>query len=76
MNEPLTKRRELLRDNVLANLDKPIRESPELKASLPDLIASVKASGLEGLVAKRPLTSPASAGAPGRTCASTAGSRS
>ena len=31
----------------------PIRESPELEASLPDLIASVKAQGLEGLVAKR-----------------------
>ena len=53
MNEPLAKRRELLRDRVLAELDEPIRESPELEASLPDLIASVKASGLEGLVAKR-----------------------
>jgi ATP-dependent DNA ligase len=31
----------------------PIRESPELDASLPDLIHSVKANGLEGLVAKR-----------------------
>ena len=52
-NEPLTVRRELLRDQVLVNLDEPIRESPELEASIPDLIASVKASGLEGLVAKR-----------------------
>ena len=51
MNEPLTMRREFLRDHVLANLDEPIRESPELEASLPDLIASAKASGLEGLVA-------------------------
>src|SRR5205085_4749202 len=31
----------------------PIRESPELEASLRDLIHSVKAQGLEGLVAKR-----------------------
>lgn len=53
MNEPLTVRRELLRDHVLASLDEPIRESPELEASLVDLIASVKATGLEGLVAKR-----------------------
>lgn len=43
----------MLRDHVLANLDEPIRESPELAASIPDLIASVKASGLEGLVGKR-----------------------
>jgi len=53
MDEPLTVRRELLRDLVLAKLDEPIRESPELEASLPDLIYSVKANGLEGLVAKR-----------------------
>lgn len=53
MNEPLTVRRELLREHVLANLDEPVREAPELEASLPALIASVKASGLEGLVAKR-----------------------
>ena len=31
----------------------PIRYSPILDASLNDLIASVKAQGLEGLVAKR-----------------------
>jgi DNA ligase D-like protein (predicted ligase) len=53
MNEPLTKRRELLQEHVLARLDEPIRESPELAASLPALIRSVKANGLEGLVAKR-----------------------
>jgi ATP-dependent DNA ligase len=53
MNEPLTMRRELLRERVLAELNEPIRESPELEASLPDLIHSVKANGLEGLVAKR-----------------------
>jgi bifunctional non-homologous end joining protein LigD len=53
MNEPLTFRRELLAKRVLAELGEPIRESPALDASLPDLISSVKAHGLEGLVAKR-----------------------
>jgi bifunctional non-homologous end joining protein LigD len=53
MNEPLTVRRELLAEEVLASLGEPIRESPVLEASLPDLIGSVKAHGLEGLVAKR-----------------------
>jgi ATP-dependent DNA ligase len=53
MGEPLTIRRELLQSRVLVKLDEPIRESPELKATLPALIRSVKANGLEGLVAKR-----------------------
>lgn len=53
MNEPTSVRRELLRQQVLSKLDEPIRESPEFNASLPDLIQSVKAQGLEGLVAKR-----------------------
>jgi ATP-dependent DNA ligase len=53
MNEPLTVRRHLLQQRVLAKLDEPVRESPTLEASLPDLISSVKAHGLEGLVAKR-----------------------
>jgi len=38
---------------VLVQLSEPIRESPVLDARLSDLIASVKANGLEGLVAKR-----------------------
>jgi bifunctional non-homologous end joining protein LigD len=38
---------------VLAKLDEPIRESPEFDASLAELIGSVKAQRLEGLVAKR-----------------------
>jgi bifunctional non-homologous end joining protein LigD len=50
--EPLTERRALL-SQVLESLGEPVRESPELNASLPDLIRSVKAHGLEGLVAKR-----------------------
>jgi bifunctional non-homologous end joining protein LigD len=53
MAEPLTTRRGLLQAQVLAKLAEPIRESPELDADLADLIATVKAHGLEGLVAKR-----------------------
>jgi bifunctional non-homologous end joining protein LigD len=53
MNEPLTVRRELLAGQVLMKLAEPIRESAVLEASLPDLIGSVKAHGLEGLVSKR-----------------------
>ena len=52
-SEPLVRRRELLQTQVLSKLDEPIRESPILDASLPDLIRSVKAQGLEGIVAKR-----------------------
>lgn len=53
MAQPLGERQEILRRRVLSKLVDPIRESPELAASLPDLIQSVKAQGLEGLVAKR-----------------------
>src|SRR5207253_6727271 len=53
MGETLDARRALLEKYVLAKLDEPIRYSPELQATLPDLIRSVKAQGLEGLVAKR-----------------------
>jgi DNA ligase D-like protein (predicted ligase) len=49
--EPLTTRRALL-SQVLESLGEPIRESPEVHAGLPDLIHSVRAHGLEGLVAK------------------------
>ena len=52
-SEQLVRRRELLQARVLSKLDEPIRESPILDASLPDLIRSVKAQGLEGIVAKR-----------------------
>ena len=52
MTEPLTARRALL-SQVLESLGEPVRESPELDASLGDLIRSVRAHGLEGLVAKR-----------------------
>ncbi len=53
MREPLTKRRDLLEKHVFPKMDDPIRYSPVLEASLKDLIQSVKAQGLEGLVAKR-----------------------
>ena len=51
--EPLETRLELLQQKVLPKLAEPIRYLGVLDASLPDLIRSVKASGLEGLVAKR-----------------------
>lgn len=51
--DPLSVRRALLEEKVLPKLGEPVRYSVELKASLADLIASVKAQGLEGLVAKK-----------------------
>ena len=53
MGEPLATRRALLEKRILPKLADPVRYSPELHASLADLIHSVKAQGLEGLVAKR-----------------------
>jgi hypothetical protein len=53
MAEPLLKRRALIEKHVLPTLADPIRFSPVLQASLPNLIRSVKEQGLEGLVAKR-----------------------
>jgi ATP-dependent DNA ligase len=53
MAEPLLKRRELIEEHVLPHLDDPIRYSPILEGSLKNLVDSVKARGLEGLVAKR-----------------------
>jgi bifunctional non-homologous end joining protein LigD len=53
MTEPLETRRGRLEESVLTRLDEPIRYSPELRAGLTDLIQSVKAQGLKGLVAKR-----------------------
>jgi bifunctional non-homologous end joining protein LigD len=52
-SQPLVARRELLRTEVLPKLIEPIRYSPELEASLPDLIQSVRDQHFEGLVAKR-----------------------
>jgi bifunctional non-homologous end joining protein LigD len=53
MGEPLAKRRELMEKRVFPKLDEPIRYSPVLEGSLKALVESVKAQGLEGLVAKR-----------------------
>ena len=53
MAEPLTARRALLEKRILPKLQDPIRYSSALNARLPVLIASIKAQGLEGLVAKR-----------------------
>ena len=53
MGESLESRRALLEREVLPKLADPIRYSPELKGSVADLAQSVKAQGLEGLVAKR-----------------------
>jgi DNA ligase D-like protein (predicted ligase) len=53
MSEPLEKRRRLLEQKVLPKLKEPCRYTGSLDAKLSDLITSVKAQGLEGLVAKR-----------------------
>ncbi len=53
MNQSLTARRELLKRDVLPRLTDPVRYAAPLEAPLPVLIESVKAQGLEGLVAKR-----------------------
>ncbi len=53
MDETLSTRRGLLRSHVLPKLSEPIRHCPELNASLADVIGSVRAAGLEGVVAKR-----------------------
>ena len=51
--EPLERRRQLLEADVLPALAEPVRYTGSLDAPLPVLIESVKAQGLEGLVAKR-----------------------
>ena len=53
MSERLNIRRDLLRDHVLPKLSDPVRRSPELNASLADVINAVRSQGLEGVVAKR-----------------------
>src|SRR5688572_40772 len=53
MGDPLEERQARLERHVLPSLAEPVRYTGELRASLRDLIHSVKAQGLEGLVAKR-----------------------
>src|SRR4051794_12988999 len=50
---PLETRQKLLQAKVLPKLAEPVRYPGVLNANVDDLIRSVKASGLEGLVAKR-----------------------
>jgi bifunctional non-homologous end joining protein LigD len=52
MSKVLSVRRELLRSSILPRMQLPIREVPELDGALSDVIAAVKAQGLEGVVAK------------------------
>jgi ATP-dependent DNA ligase len=53
MGESMMNRRELIEEHVLPELANPIRYSPVLDGTLKALVHSVKAQGLEGLVAKR-----------------------
>jgi len=53
IGEPLMKRREPIERHILPKLAEPIRYSPILDGCLKDIVHSVKAQGLEGLVAKR-----------------------
>ena len=53
MREPLEHRLARLEKTVLPKLEEPCRYPGALDAKLSDLVASVKAHGLEGLVAKR-----------------------
>jgi bifunctional non-homologous end joining protein LigD len=71
MNEPLSVRRELLEQHVFPMLQKPIRESAVLHASLEKFIREVKTQGLEGLVAKRKLSryEPGQRSGHGKRCA-------
>jgi DNA ligase D-like protein (predicted ligase) len=51
--ETLDSRRALLERRIIPKLTEPVRYTGTLDASLRDLVQSVKAQGLEGLVAKR-----------------------
>jgi DNA ligase D-like protein (predicted ligase) len=53
MAKTLEERREHLERTVLPTLAEPVRHAGELKATLRELVHSVKEQGLEGLVAKR-----------------------
>jgi len=53
MREPLSVRREILQAQVMPGLKEPVRESPQLNASLADIVRAVRAHGFEGVVAKR-----------------------
>ena len=52
-SEPLEMRAQVLEQKVVPTLSEPVRYMGSLDASLPDLVRSIKAQRLEGLVAKR-----------------------
>lgn len=52
-SETLETRRELLEKRVVPGFAEPVRYASEIKATLRDLVHSVKAQGFEGVVAKR-----------------------
>jgi len=53
IRKPLDVRREVLRAKVLPKLDEPVRATPALEGSLPELLKAVRDYGFEGLIAKR-----------------------
>jgi bifunctional non-homologous end joining protein LigD len=53
ISEPLSVRREIVQTELMPLLSAPVLYMPPLEESLPVLIQSVKAQGLEGLTAKR-----------------------
>jgi len=53
MREPLETRGKLLEEKVLSQLEGPVRRSPVLEGKMTDLVQSVRAQSLEGLIAKR-----------------------
>ena len=70
MAETLERRRELLEPKVLPKIIEPIRQSPETERPHDGLVRSLKAQGLEGLIAKRRNSEyePGEAQARGRRC--------
>jgi ATP-dependent DNA ligase len=54
IGEPLVKRRELIEKHVLLKLPDPIRYSPILESSLPDLVRSVEGAGVRRSRSKAP----------------------
>jgi DNA ligase D-like protein (predicted ligase) len=53
MQEPLEKRRGLLRSKVMPRLPEPLRYSETLDGSAREIIKAIREQGLEGVVAKR-----------------------
>ena len=75
MSEPASVRRDLLRRAILPKLGEPIRESPVMGASLPDLINAVRPTDLRALWRSVSIanTNRASVRVPGARCGSAKG---